>query len=198
MLGFYIFGLKDTNYHYAFAFLSALCVAAAYIFVGSAWLIMKTEYSLQKKAVNWARNSLFIMSIGIAMVSLSTPIISERIFTRWFSFPDFILLSNIPIVTTITITATYYLLKKMPFEQDRYSWVPFIAAIIIFLMCFNGLAYSFFPYIIPGRLLINDAASDIESLRVIFYGVVIVLPCIIGYTIFSYKVFWGKVKILKY
>ena len=42
------------------------------------------------------------------------------------------------------------------------------------------------------RLTIWQAASSPEALLVIFYGVVVVLPVIIGYTVFSYRVFWGK------
>lgn len=37
-----------------------------------------------------------------------------------------------------------------------------------------------------------------ESLMIILAGALIVLPCIIGYTIFAYRVFWGKVKYLTY
>jgi cytochrome d ubiquinol oxidase subunit II len=33
---------------------------------------------------------------------------------------------------------------------------------------------------------------------VIFYGVAVVLPVIIGYTVFAYRVFWGKSGKLSY
>ena len=48
------------------------------------------------------------------------------------------------------------------------------------------------------RLTIWQAASSPEALLVIFYGVVVVLPVIIGYTVFSYRVFWGKSTDLRY
>ena len=41
------------------------------------------------------------------------------------------------------------------------------------------------------RLTLRQAASSPEALLVIFYGVVVV-PVIIGYTVYSYRVFWGK------
>ena len=47
-------------------------------------------------------------------------------------------------------------------------------------------------YGVVDRLTIWQAASSPEALLVIFYGVVVVLPVIIGYTVFSYRVFWGK------
>lgn len=73
-----------------------------------------------------------------------------------------------------------------------------MVALLIFICCFQGLAVSFFPDIVPGKIDIFEAASAPASLRFILVGAVIVVPCIIGYTIWSYRVFWGKVDELKY
>ena len=67
-----------------------------------------------------------------------------------------------------------------------------------FLLAFYGLAYSLFPWLVVDRITLWQAASAPEALRVIFYGVVVVLPVIIGYTVFAYRVFWGKSTALKY
>ena len=91
-----------------------------------------------------------------------------------------------------------YNLRKLPRPNDLYSWVPFAGTVGIFILGFYGLAYSFYPYIVPDKLTVWQAASSPEALKVILIGVAIVLPCIIGYTIFSYKVFWGKATDLKY
>ena len=53
-------------------------------------------------------------------------------------------------------------------------------------------------YIVPDKLTIWQAASAHESLLFIFIGVVIVLPTILAYTFFSYRVFRGKVRELHY
>ena len=68
----------------------------------------------------------------------------------------------------------------------------------IFVLCFSGLAYSFYPYIVPGELLIVDAASAPESLMIILVGALIVLPVLFGYTFVAYKIFHGKAVDLKY
>jgi cytochrome d ubiquinol oxidase subunit II len=60
------------------------------------------------------------------------------------------------------------------------------------------LAYSFFPYIVPERMTIWQAASAPEALLIILVGAVAVLPFIVGYTVFAYRVFWGKVQDLRY
>jgi cytochrome d ubiquinol oxidase subunit II len=78
------------------------------------------------------------------------------------------------------------------------EWVPFACTVAIFLLAFNGLAYSLFPYLVVDRITVWEAASAPASLKFILAGVVVVLPTIIGYTIFSYRVFWGKARALTY
>jgi cytochrome bd ubiquinol oxidase subunit II len=69
---------------------------------------------------------------------------------------------------------------------------------LIFLLAFVGLAYSLYPYIVIDRLTVWQAAAAPKSLMFIFVGVAITLPAIIGYTIFMYRVFWGKARELSY
>lgn len=198
MLGIYIVGFDYTPATIAFGLLAGLCVAAGYCLVGAAWLIMKTEGDLQKKAVRWAHIALWGTALGMAVVSIATPLISPRIFDKWFSLPNFFLLLPIPLITAALILLLEIVLRKLPRPNDSYCWVPFTGSVALFILGFHGLAYSFYPYIVPERLTIWQAASAPESLMIILVGALIVLPCIIGYTIFAYRVFWGKVKELSY
>ena len=74
------------------------------------------------------------------------------------------------------------------------DWKPFAGAVMIYVLAFFGLAYSIFPYVVVDRMTIWDAASHDSALRFMLWGAVIVLPCIVGYTVFSYRVFRGKVR----
>jgi len=69
---------------------------------------------------------------------------------------------------------------------------------MIMVLGFFGLAYSFYPYVVPEQMTIYEAASAPESLFIILVGTLFVLPVIIGYSIFSYKVFAGKASDLRY
>ncbi|MES2214915.1 MAG: cytochrome d ubiquinol oxidase subunit II [Pseudomonadota bacterium] len=198
MLALYIVGFKETLATFAFGLLAGLCLAAGYCFIGAGWLIMKTEGELQKKAVRWARIALWGTAFGMAIVSISTPLISSRIFDKWFSLPNFFLLLPVPLMTGLLIVVLEVVLRKLPRPNDKYCWVPFTGSVGLFMLGFHGLAYSFYPYIVPDKITIWEAASAPESLKIILVGVLIVLPCIIGYTIFAYRVFWGKVKELSY
>ena len=68
----------------------------------------------------------------------------------------------------------------------------------VFVFAFAGLAYSLFPYLVVDRMTIWQAAAAPESLRFVFVGACFVLPMIVGYTVFAYRVFWGKARSLTY
>ena len=48
------------------------------------------------------------------------------------------------------------------------------------------------------RLNVWEAASATSSLVILLVGTLIALPAIIGYTIFVYRIFWGKARELSY
>lgn len=198
MLGMYIVGFERDFIDIIFSIMTAICLASGYIFIGSCWLIMKTNDELQLKAIRWARISLWLTALGILAVSIATPLVNKSIFLKWFSLPNFFLLLPIPVVTGALLIGLAMLLHHLPQKDDKWSWVPFVSAISVFILGFHGLAYSFYPDIILNKLTIWDAASAPESLMFIFVGVAIVLPFILGYTIFAYRVFWGKVRELRY
>lgn len=198
MLGKYIMGLRVGWKFDAFAALISLCLAAAYMLIGAAWLIMKTEGDLQQKAERWARILLPIVAFGIFIISVATPVVSETIFNRWFQLPNFILLLPIPITTGIVLVALWILLKTKVVLSDRWCWIPFALGTLLFVLASLGLAYSIFPYVIPDQMTAWQAASSPEALKIILIGVVITVPPIFAYSIFAYRVFRGKAKKLTY
>ena len=198
MLGIYIVGLERGLPEVLFGLLVAIGVAAAYTFIGATWLIMKTEGALQEKAVRWAQRTLWFAAAGMVAVSVATPLVSPRIMDKWFSLPNFVWLSPIPIATAALFVLLVIMLPKMPFGNDRYCWAPFVTSVLVFILGFMGLAYSFYPYIVPEQITIYEAASAPESLFIILIGALTVLPVIIGYSIYAYWVFRGKAQHLSY
>lgn len=198
MLGAYITGFADGWVVIAFSCFIALAVASGYCLIGAGWLIWKCEGALQRKAVSWMKNHLIFSCVGIILVSVSTPLVSARIFDKWFEFPAILALAPIPAMTTILVVFLYILLRKMPMPDDQKSWLPLVTTIGIYILCFSGLAYSFYPYIVPNQLTIVDAASAPESLIIILIGTLIILPILIAYTALAYYIFRGKAADLRY
>ena len=198
MLGMYIMGLTWTWSHVGFAALTAVFLTVGYSFIGAAWLIWKTEGTLQLRAISWAKGGIWGLVAGIAAISVATPFVSTRIFEKWFSYPSYIYLSPLPIMSGLLVVLIWWQLSRMPFKMDRFSWAPFAAAMSLFTLAYCGMAYSFYPYVVPEKITIYDAASAPESLFIILLGTLFVLPAIIGYTILSYYIFRGKARDLRY
>ncbi|MEM9199840.1 MAG: cytochrome d ubiquinol oxidase subunit II, partial [Pseudomonadota bacterium] len=148
--------------------------------------------------VAWATAGLIGVIGGLVAVSLASPFVSPRIFARWFEFPTMLYVAPLPIVSGLLLWGIWRALNRLPDSRDRGAWTPFAAASALFGLAFVGLAYSFYPYVIPERLTIYEAASAPESLFIIFVGTCIVLPVIIAYSIGAYLVFRGKATALSY
>ena len=198
MLGQYVIGFEQSLAAEAFAMMSAVCVTAAYAYIGGAWLVMKTEGQLQLRAARWTRYSGWLAGTGIATISLLNPLISERLFEKWLGMPQALLLFPLPIICAAFFIMSDQYLKRMPHRKDFGCWIPFVGAVMIFFLCFLALAYSYYPYVIPDQLTVWEAASSPESLSILLVGTLFVFPVIIGYTIFAYRVFWGKATKLRY
>ena len=197
MLGRYIVGFAEGWAGYLFAGAIALLLPAAYVLLGACWLIMKTEGDLQQLAVKWARLAWPPLVIGMALISLATPVVSATVRARWFSLPEFIALLPIPLMTITALVAVRALLNSAA-VRGRLSWLPFMLIVAVFVLGAIGLAYSLFPYVVIDRLTVWQAASATESLAVIAIGCAITVPAIVGYTVFAYRVFSGKAKALAY
>ena len=198
MLGLYVLGLGHSWATLAFGVLTAVFLTVGYSFIGAAWLIMKGEDALQAKAVGWARGGIWGLILGMAAISAASPLVSARIWDKWFTFPDILYLAPLPLVSAALVGALWVTLRRLPLANDRLAWAPFALATGLFVLSFIGLAYSFYPFVVPDRLTIYEAASAPESLWIILIGTMIVLPMILGYTVLSYVVFRGKANLLTY
>jgi cytochrome d ubiquinol oxidase subunit II len=202
MLGLYIVGFERNAATLAFAAFIAAALPAGYALLGAGWLLMKTEGALQLKAVRWGLAALGLTALGVLAVSVATPWVSERIFDKWFTLPWMVLLAPIPLATLAAFLIVWRSLARLPVrlaQGNEYgNWVPFAGTVAVFVLAFYGLAYSIFPYVVVDRMDIWQAASAPESLMVILIGACITLPMIIGYSLFTYRVFRGKATALHY
>jgi len=197
MLGRYVSGF-GTGWNYTlFAAAIAAALPMAYVLMGAAWLIMKTEGALQERAVQWARTAWAPMIGGLVLISMATPWVSATVRERWFALPEIIALSAIPLMSGVALLAVAGLLRTRA-VRGPLCWLPFALLIVVFVLGFLGLAYSIYPYVVIDQLTIWQAASSPAALKVIGIGACISVPAIAGYTVFSYRVFRGKTGELTY
>jgi len=197
MLGRYITGFHPGLGYFVFALVVGASLCGGYVLLGATWLVLKTQGVLQGKALGWARWGLVWVALAVALVSLATPFVSQSVQAKWFAgFPSTrtVALMLLPLATLAAgwlVWATTGRIKRGEPEPD---WVPFAAAVAIFVLSFAGLAYSLFPFVVIDRMTIWEAAAHPSALGFMLAGVAIVLPFLIAYTAFAYRVFRGKAR----
>jgi cytochrome d ubiquinol oxidase subunit II len=171
-----------------FALLCGVGLVSGYALLGATWLIMKTDGVVKERARARAKLLLLAVLAFMAIVSLWTPLSIERIAERWFSGPNILFLWWVPVATALIALATWRWL-----ETGREA-LPFLGTIALFLLGYLGLVISNFPYIVPPSLTIWQAAAAPATQVFMLLGTLVMLPIILGYTIFVYWTFSGKVR----
>jgi cytochrome bd ubiquinol oxidase subunit II len=78
--------------------------------------------------------------------------------------------------------------------RGRRDSLPFYMVALMFTAAFGTLAISFWPYMIPFSITVEQAAAPHSSLAFMFWGEgLFVFPLMLLYTVISYTVFRGKV-----
>jgi len=131
---------------------------------------------------------LLAVLLAMAVISLWTPLTVERISARWFSLPNFYFLCPIPLAAA----AIGYLVWRS--LEAKREGLPFVGAIILFLLGYAGLVISTVPYLVPPHLTFWDTAAAPASQMFFLVGTLFLLPLVLGYTAFVYWVFRGKVR----
>ncbi|MEM8974545.1 MAG: cytochrome d ubiquinol oxidase subunit II [Pseudomonadota bacterium] len=170
-----------------FTIVTGLAVVAGYALLGATWLVMRTEGQVAIRAREHAKLLLLLVMAAMALISLWTPFAVDRIFARWFTLPNLFYLAPIPLLATVAAVLCWRALHK---EQDV---APFLLSVLLFLLGYVGLAVSNLPLMVPPSLTIWDVSAAPSSQLFMLVGTAIMLPVILGYTVFVYWTFRGKI-----
>ncbi len=121
----------------------------AYSIIGACWLILKTEYTLQAKAVDWAQGRIWGLALVLGAVSLAKPLVSPGVFDKWFTYPEIVLQTPMPLLSAVLVWMPWRSLQRLPNTTGKGARAPFCYAISLFILAFGGLAYSFYLYVVP-------------------------------------------------
>ena len=172
----------------AFSLLCALGVVAGYALLGATWLLMKTEGPVEQRARRMAPALLVLLMVFVAGVSLWTPLAIERIAERWFTLPNLLFLAPVPLATALLAWVCWRGTRSGRTVQ------PFLAAVGIFMLAYAGLVISNAPWLVPPTLTIWDTAAYVGSQVFMLIGTTLLLPMVLGYTVFVFWVFRGKLR----
>ena len=171
-----------------FALFTGVALIFGYCLLGAGWLVLKTEGPLQDRARRLGRIALVAVALAILIVSVWTPFAHANIAERWFSWPNIVFLSPVPIITALLAIGEWWALRA------RRELAPFLGAVGLFLMSFSGLAISLWPMVVPYHYTLWQAASSPATQGFLLIGTLVLLPIILTYTAWSYYVFRGKIR----
>lgn len=182
------FAGSDLDWLRPFPIFVGLALIAGYALLGATFLLFRTEGEVAERSRAQAKVLLILVLVAMVIVSLWTPFASEHAADRWFSWPNILYLSPVPILTAL---AAYICWRSL---QTGREVAPFVATIVLFLLGFTGLIISNMPYLVPTSITLWQAAAPPESQVFILIGTLILLPLVLGYTAFNYWTFRGKVQ----
>jgi cytochrome d ubiquinol oxidase subunit II len=197
MLGAFIQGFKVEGRAFAggpldfltpFSVLTGIALIFGYGLLGAGWLVLKTEDDIQARARRYGRVCLAGVVIGIVVVSLWTPLANDAVFSRWFSWPNILILSPVPVATALVAWATWRALGGASQAGG------FIGAVVLFALSYIGITISLWPMIVPYHYTLTQAASPPGTQAFLLVGTLFLLPVILFYSGWSYWVFRGKVR----
>jgi cytochrome d ubiquinol oxidase subunit II len=195
VLGGFIDGVSVEGHAFSggtFDFLSAFGVAsgfgiiAGYALLGATWLILKAPGSTGAFGRRATLPALILTLAFIALISLWTPLAHQQIAARWFSLPNILFLWPVPFVTALTALVIWRTI------DSRHEAVPFLASIFLFFLALSGLGVSIFPYAVPWRITIAEAAASTPTLEFVGVGVLVILPITLAYLGYAHWIFRGK------
>jgi cytochrome bd ubiquinol oxidase subunit II len=192
-VGVLVEGLQVTNGQYSggdfgwftpFAALCGIGLCLGYALLGACWLAKKCNDEVR----DVAHRQIPVLAGGVLvfLVVVFVYALAEHlpILHRWIDRPY---LFVFPAIGAVAATVLALSILR---HNDRW---PFYTVAVIFVSAFGTLALSFWPYMIPFVITVDEAAAPPSSLMFMFWGGVVVFPLMLLYTVISYSVFRGKV-----
>jgi cytochrome bd ubiquinol oxidase subunit II len=193
VLGGLMQGVKAQNQHFAGSVLdvvhplpiiSGLALLFGYAVLGGGWLKLKSNLSLQAFANRSIRVSAPFFAILFGIASIYAARIQPSIREKWAS-------QGIALACLVGLFAIVSgMLTALP-KKTRPA-VPFLLGQFLFIVGMSVTGLLAFPYIVPFRVTLWEAASSSASQTFVLVGAAFVTPMVLTYSAVAYWIFRGK------
>jgi cytochrome bd ubiquinol oxidase subunit II len=194
-VGALVEGLPIVDGHYTggdfgwlspFAVLCGIGLCLGYALLGAAWLVRKCESDTQDYGYRLIPPLALGLLVFLLVVFGYALVEKLQVMERWLERPYLFVFPALGAFAAIRLRTSVL---------RRWDAAPFTMVAIIFAAAFGTLAISFWPYMIPFSITIDEAAAPHSSLAFMFWGAgLFVFPLMLLYTAASYSVFRGKVR----
>jgi cytochrome bd ubiquinol oxidase subunit II len=193
MVGALVEGLPVSDGQYAggaltwlspFAVLCGVALSCGYALLGACYLIRKSQGEVRNDAYRLISRTSLGLALLVVLIFVYSLTEHLRVMSRWLEQPGLFILPAVGVVAAILLA------RSVRKRNDR---VPFLMATLGVSAAFATFLITFWPYMIPFSITIDQAAAPRSSLSFMFWGEgLFVLPLMLLYTAISYRVFWGK------
>jgi cytochrome bd ubiquinol oxidase subunit II len=193
-VGALVEGLQVTNGQYSggdfgwltpFAALCGIGLCLGYALLGACWLVKKCDGEVRDRAHQQIRVLAVCVLVFLVVVFVYALAEHLPLLHRWIDRPYLFVFPAIGVIAAIALALSIL--------SHNDTW-PFYTVAVIFVSAFGTLAVSFWPYMIPFVITVDEAAAPPSSLTFMFWGGVVVFPLMLLYTLISYSVFRGKIR----
>ena len=193
-VGALVHGLPVSNGRYVggefgwlspFAVLCGLGLCIGYTLLGATWLVRKCDGDLREAAYRLIPKLALCVLLFLVLVFAYALLADLPILDRWLERPYLFVFPAFGVLAAIALALSV---------RQRRDGPPFIMSTLTFGAAFLTLAISFWPYLIPFSITINEAVAPRTSLAFLFWGAgLFVFPLMLIYTAISLMVFRGRV-----
>lgn len=175
-----------------YAVLVGITTLALFMMHGAIYLLMKTEGKLYDRMIILLRKGMVFFILSFAALTLYTLLFLPHLSDTFKNEPAYFV---VPALVFLSIANVPRLASKHRFFQ------AFIFSAITIALMLALVAIELFPVLLPSSIdpqydiNIYNAASSVKTLKIMLTFAAIGAPLVLGYTVFVYKTFSGKVKL---
>ncbi len=195
-------GADGTGYIYSgtlslfngYGLLGGVLFVVMFLLHGALWIAKKTTGELHDRSAACARRLWFVVAV-VTVSFLVYTWFDTQLFDNYLANPVLFIL---PVCAVVGLVGMLVNILK----NDHVKAWFFSAGFILFVAVFGvvGLYPNIFPYRFEGKLLADaslslfNAASTPRTLVIMLIIAAVILPIVVLYQIWAYRLFWGKLK----
>ena len=159
---------------------------SGYLTLGASWILFRTAGPLHDVAVRQLRVLIPVFAVfGVLAVGFSTAA-QPGIGARWGSAGSWLMVLVLGFLTMLYLSH-----RSLGRRSDA---APFVYVVFAFLLGLTELVVVVYPYVVPFRVSLWEAAAKTGSQIFVLVGAACVMPVVLAYNAYAYYVFRGKVR----